>query len=63
MSLMETAEERRARFLRLAIAAAVTAAKVPLPRFKAAYLKVAQNLRSEADRLGQTGSNNFSGPA
>jgi len=51
MALIETAEERRARFLRLAIAAAVTAAKVPLPKLKAAYLRFAQNLRSEADRL------------
>jgi hypothetical protein len=62
MSLMETAEERRARFLRLAIAAAVTAAKVPLPKFKAVYLKFAQNLRSEADRL-ESDSTDFSGPA
>jgi hypothetical protein len=45
----ETPAERRARFLRLAIAAAVTAAKIPIPRVRAAYLKLAQTLKSQAD--------------
>jgi hypothetical protein len=47
--LSETHEERRARFLRLAIAAAVTAAKIPIPKVKSAYLKLAQTLKSQAD--------------
>ena len=51
MALIETLEERRARFLRLAKAAVATAAKIPFPKIKAAYLKFAQNMRSEADRL------------
>ena len=46
----ETLEERRARFLRLAIAAAVTAAKIPIPKVRTAYLKLAQRLKSQADR-------------
>ena len=45
----ETQEERRARFLRLAIAAAVTAAKIPIPKVRAVYLKLAQTLKSQAD--------------
>ena len=45
----ETREERRARFLRLAIAAAVTAAKIPIPKARSAYLKLAQTLKSQAD--------------
>jgi len=45
----ETSQERRARFLRLAIAAAVTAAKIPIPKARAAYLKLAQTLKSQAD--------------
>jgi hypothetical protein len=45
----ETQEERRARFLRLAIAAAVTAAKIPIPKVKTVYLKLAQTLKSQAD--------------
>jgi hypothetical protein len=45
----ETREERRARFLRLAIAAAVTAAKIPIPRVRTAYLKLAQTLKSQAE--------------
>jgi hypothetical protein len=47
--LSETPVERRARFLRLAIAAAVTAAKIPIPRVRTAYLKLAQTLKSQAD--------------
>ena len=45
----ETRRERRERFLRLAIAAAVTAAKIPIPKARAAYLKLAQTLKSQAD--------------
>jgi hypothetical protein len=45
----ETQEERRARFLRLAIAAAVTAAKIPIPKVRTAYLKLARTLKSQAD--------------
>ena len=45
----ETSQERRARFLRLAIAAAVTAAKIPIPKVRTAYLKLAQTLKSQAD--------------
>jgi len=46
----EEPKERRARFLRLAIAAAVTAAKVPFPQVRDAYLRLARQLRAEADR-------------
>jgi hypothetical protein len=45
----ETRQERRDRFVRLAIAAAVTAAKIPIPKARAAYLKLAQTLKSQAD--------------
>ena len=45
----ETSQERRERFLRLAIAAAVTAAKIPIPKVRAAYLTLAQTLKSQAD--------------
>ena len=51
----ELPEERRARFLRLAIAAAVTAAKVPLPQVRETYLRLARHLRAQADRtVGKT---------
>ena len=46
----EAPDQRRARFLRLAIAAAVTAAKVPLPQVREAYLRLARHLRAEADQ-------------
>jgi len=46
----ELPQERRARFLRLAIAAAVTAAKVPLPQARETYLRLARHLRAQADR-------------
>jgi hypothetical protein len=45
----ETQQQRRARFLRLAIAAAVTAARIPIPKVKTAYLKLARTLKSQAD--------------
>jgi len=52
---VELPEERRARFLRLAIAAAVTAAKVPLPHARETYLRLARHFRAEADRaFGKT---------
>ncbi len=35
--------------MRLAIAAAVTAAKIPIPKFKTAYLRLARTLKSQAD--------------
>jgi len=35
--------------LQLAIAATVTAAKIPIPGVRAAYLKLAQTLKSQAD--------------
>jgi hypothetical protein len=53
MQRAEAPEERRARFLRLAIAAAVTAAKVPLPQVREAYLRLARHLRAEADQTGE----------
>lgn len=53
----ELPEERRARFLRLAIAATVTAAKVPLPQVRETYLRLARHLRAQADRaIGKTTS-------
>lgn len=51
--LVESTEERRARYLRLAIAAAVTAAKMPIPKARQLYLSLAQSLKSEADELLQ----------
>ena len=51
MALVESKEERRARFLRLAIAAASIAAKMPLPNFRLRYLQISQNLKSEADEI------------
>lgn len=39
---IETPEERRARYLRLARAATETAAKTPLPAAKEMYVKLAQ---------------------
>jgi hypothetical protein len=55
MEWVELPEERRARFLRLAIAAAVTAAKVPLPQVRETYLRLARDLRAQADRaFGET---------
>jgi len=50
MKWVEAPEERRARFLRLAIAAAVIAAKVRLPQVRDAYLRLARHLRAEADQ-------------
>ena len=47
--LSETREERRAHFLRLAIAAAVTAARIPIPNVRTAYLRLARTLKSQAD--------------
>ena len=46
----ETLQERRARFLRLAIAAAVTAARIPIPKVRTAYLRLAETLKSQADK-------------
>jgi len=51
MSIIESPDERRARFLRLAKAAISAAAKTPLPKLRLAYLKIAQHMRREADRL------------
>ena len=51
MALVESKEERRARFLRLAKAAASTAAKMPLPVLRLKYLQISENLKSEADQI------------
>lgn len=49
MSAQWAAEERRAWYLRLATAASTTAAKVPTPKVKAAYLRLARHLKWEAE--------------
>jgi hypothetical protein len=46
---VETPEERRARYLRLARAATDTAAKTPLPAAKEMYVKLAQAWVAMAD--------------
>jgi formiminotetrahydrofolate cyclodeaminase len=46
---IETSEERRARYLRLARAATETAAKTPLPAAKEMYVKLAQAWLAMAD--------------
>jgi len=51
MALVESREERRERFLRLANAAASTAAKMPLPNLRLEYLQLSENLKSEADEI------------
>jgi hypothetical protein len=47
----ESAVDRRARYLRLAVAAAATAARLPIPEAKAAYLWLARTLKQQADKL------------
>jgi hypothetical protein len=47
----EPVAERRARYLRLAVAAAATAARLPIPEAKAAYLWLARKLKEQADKL------------
>ena len=53
---IETADERRARYLRLARAATEAAAKTPLPSAKEMYVKLAQAWIAMADEhdLGLT---------
>ena len=51
MSLIETPEERRARFLRLASEAAQIAAKMPLAAIRLRYLELSETLKSEADHV------------
>jgi hypothetical protein len=51
MSLIETPEERRARFLRLASEAADTAAKIPLPLIRLRYLELSETLKAEAEQV------------
>ena len=47
----EAVADRRARYLRLAVAAAATAARLPIPEAKAAYLWLARKLKGQADKL------------
>jgi len=49
MSEVETPDERRKRYLRLAKAAADTAAKTPLPEVRELYLNLAQSWTTMAD--------------
>ena len=51
MSLIETPEERRARFLRLASEAADTAAKIPVPLVRLRYLELSETLKAEAEQV------------
>ena len=48
-SYVESPEERRERYLRLAKAAADTAAKTPLPEVRELYLNLAQSWSAMAD--------------
>jgi len=41
--------ERRARYLRLTVAAAATAARLPIPEARTAYLWLARALKEQAD--------------
>jgi hypothetical protein len=50
MSYVETPDERRKRYLRLAKAAADTAAKTPLPEVRELYLNLAQSWTTMADQ-------------
>jgi hypothetical protein len=50
-SLIETQEQRRARFLRLASEAADTAAKMPLPLIRLRYLELSETLKAEAEQV------------
>ena len=64
---METAEERRARYTRMAIAAAAAAARAPLPEVRMAYLLVAESwsnlAKVEEERPLATGSDESITPA
>ena len=51
MSLIETPEERRARFLRLASEAADTAAKIPVLSIRLRYLELSESLKAEAEQV------------
>ncbi len=51
MSLIETPEERRARFLRLASEAAAIAAKIPVPHIRLRYLELSETLKAEAEHV------------
>jgi hypothetical protein len=55
MALVESKEERRERFLRLAQAAASTAAKMPLANLRLKYLQLSENLKSAADEISTGG--------
>jgi hypothetical protein len=55
--IFESAEERRRRYIRMAIAAAAAAARAPLPEVRMAYLLVAEswsNLAKSEDVLDPT---------
>ena len=58
MALVESAEERRERLLRLAKAAASIAAKMPLPNLRLEYLQLSEKLKCEADQIF-TGGTSF----
>ena len=49
--VIETAEQRRARFLRLAAEAASIAAKIPVPSLRLRYLELSETLKSEAEHV------------
>lgn len=60
---IETPEERRARYLRLARAATETAAKTPLPGAKEMYVKLAQAWVAMADEHDQGPNVSYEAPA
>jgi hypothetical protein len=60
---VETAKERRARYLRLARAATETAAKTPLPGAKEMYVKLAQAWVAMADEHDPGSDISYESPA
>jgi len=65
--IVESAEERRARYTRMAIAAAAAAARAPLPEVRMAYLLVAESwsnlAKVEGERPLATGGDKPIAPA
>jgi hypothetical protein len=61
MEIFESAEERRARYIRMAIAAAAAAARSPMPEVQMAYLLMAESwsslAKSESEEEGFAAAN------
>jgi len=51
MALIETPEQRGARFMRLASEAAETAAKITVPLIRLRYLELSETLKAEAQHV------------